>query len=96
MGVLGIVLAAVLLAAGLPDARAHEAGEERHYQYGQITGTSHRTVSINGREYALHPKVVMQDDEGRPKQLQDFKPDTYVQYQLKDELVRLLILVTPK
>jgi len=96
MGALGVVLAAVLLAAGLPGARAHESGDERQYQYGQITGTSQRTVSINSREYALHPKVVMRDDEGRPKQLQDFKPDTYVQYQLKDELVRQLILVTPK
>jgi hypothetical protein len=96
MGALGIMVAAVLLAAGLPDAWAHEAGDQKQYQYGQITGTSHRTVSINGREYALHPKVVIQDDEGRPKQLHDFKLDTYVQYRLKDELVRQLILVTPK
>ena len=93
-----MVLVVVLLIAGVPETRAHEQDDQRspQLQSGQLNGISHRSVEINHRVYALHPKVTFQDDEGRPKQLQDFKPGVFVQYQLKDELVRQLILVTPK
>ena len=97
-GGLSLTLAAVLLVAGAGGAWAH--GSDSHpmdkFQAGQVTGKTDRSVRIDGREYALHPKVVIQDDEGRPKQLQDFTTDRYVRYQLKDDRVKELILVTPK
>jgi hypothetical protein len=91
----GMAVLAGILLAGAVQAAAHERSEDPSHQYetGQVTGLSIRTISINGREFALHPKVVIRDDEGRPRQLQDFKPDSVVQYQLKDDLIRQLILV---
>jgi len=97
-GGLSVVLAVALLVAGAAGVRAH--GGDGHpmdkFQAGQVTGKTDRSVRIDGREYALHPKVVMEDDEGRPLQLQHFTTDKHVRYQLKDDRVKQLILVTPK
>lgn len=93
-----LVLAAVLLAAGASAAWAH--GGDDHptdkFLMGQLTGKTERTVSIDGREHVLHPRAVLEDDEGRPKQFQDFMPNMYVRYQVRDDRIRQLILVTPK
>jgi len=93
-----LVLTLVFLIAGESESLAHDQDDRRVSQVesGQLTGVSNRGVQINRRDYGLHPKVILQDDEGRPKQLQDFKAGMFVQYQLKDDLVRQLILVTPK
>jgi hypothetical protein len=91
-------VAAGLLVAGASGAWAHGGDDftTDKFQAGRVTGKTDRTVRIDGREYPLHPRVVIQDDEGNPKQLQDFTADLYVRYQLKDDRVKQLILVTPK
>lgn len=93
-----MVLAGVLVLAGDIATWGHGANDLPldKYQSGQLTGKSERSIRIDGRDYALHPKVVIEDDEGRPKQLHDFKPDAYVRFLLKNDRVRELILVTPK
>jgi len=91
-------LAAVLLAAG--PSGVWGQGKDDHpldkFHSGRVTGKSDRGVRINNQDFALHPQIVIQDDEGRPKTLQDLRPDTEVRYLLKGDRVKELILVTPK
>jgi hypothetical protein len=92
-----LVVAAALVLAGWSGTWAH--GDDHPTDKlitGQLTGKTDRTVRIDGREFALHPRVVLEDDEGRPKLLQEFMPHMYVRYQLRDDRVKQLILVTPK
>lgn len=63
---------------------------------GHVTAKSDRSIRIDGRDVAFHPQVVIQDDEGRPKQLKDILPDAEVRYLLKGDRVRHILLVTPK
>ena len=97
-GGLSLTLAAMLLAAGASGVWGQ--GKDDHpldkFQTGQITGKSDRGVRINNQDLALHPRVVIHDDEGRPKTLQDIQPNMEVRYLLKGDRVKELILVTPK
>jgi len=95
---LASLLAGVFLLTGAGVAWGHGVNDLPldKYQSGQLTGKSERSISIDGREYVLHPKAVVEDDEGRPKQLRDFKIDAFVRFLLKKDGIRELILVTPK
>jgi len=63
---------------------------------GKVTAKHDTSIEINGREYALHQKITIADDQGNEAVWADFKKGDEVQFHLKQERIDYLILVLPR
>jgi len=62
-------------------------------QGGQVTANSGNGVQVDGRNYPLHPSVIVQDDEGRRRQINEIVPGMFVKFHVKGEQIDLLIML---
>ena len=65
-------------------------------QSGEVNTNSGNSVTVGGKTYPLHPAVMIQDDEGRPRQLKEVVPGMSVKFHVKGEQIDQLIIVLPR
>lgn len=61
--------------------------------YGQITGKRQNEIQIDQKMYPLDPNVVIQDDEGRARELESLPVGTRISYHVKNERIDRIVLV---
>ena len=104
LGLRQLMLVAILCAGaplGLADIGQVFADQDAarplvNLQSGQVTANSGNGVQVDGKIYQLHPSVIIQDDEGRPRQLKEVVPGMFVKYHLKGEQIDQLIILLPR
>lgn len=65
-------------------------------QSGEVVTNSGDRVQVGGKTYPLHPAVMIQDDEGRPRQIKEVVPGMLVKFHVKGEQIDQLIIVLPR
>ena len=63
---------------------------------GVVTATSKAAITINNQQYALDPKVKIEDDEGREIDLNVMAKGDRIKFSLNKKKVDHLILILPK
>jgi hypothetical protein len=61
--------------------------------YGQITGKRQNEIQIDQKTYPLDPNIVVQDDEGKPREIESLPVGTRISYHLKNERIDRIVLV---
>ncbi len=63
---------------------------------GSVTGKSGSGIQINNKNYGLHKKVTVEDNEGYPRSLKELEVDSQVKFHLKKGKIDKIILVLPR
>ena len=66
------------------------------FDQGIITKNSGNTIQINGTNYKVDPDIVVEDDEGRTRDLRELTPGVPVQFHLQKKKIDQLIWILPK
>jgi len=65
-------------------------------QSGEVTIITGTSVTVGGRNYPLDPAVLVKDDEGRRRQINEVVPGMQVKFHVKGERIDLLIMLQPR
>lgn len=63
---------------------------------GEITAVGSTTLDVAGRLYAVHPKLTIVNDEGRPMEWKQLKTGMVVQYSVKEGSLDRIIVLMPR
>ena len=100
-GALVLLLTGVLSVAGLSigTVQSGQAGgptATAEFLSGSVTGKSGSGIQINKENYVLHKKVTVEDNEGRPRSLNELEVDSQVKFHLKKGRIDKIIWVLPQ
>jgi hypothetical protein len=77
-------------------AATSDSDSKRTYHSGQVTGKHGNVIQINNQDYTMRSDVVIEDDEGRPREERELKPGTEVNYYLKQGTIDKIVIRLPR
>jgi len=77
-------------------AQMSGSGSLADFKSGQVTDRKGHQIEIDKKDYALQANVTVRDDEGRPRDLKEVTPGTFVQFHLKQGRIDQIVLELPR
>lgn len=91
-----LVLGSVLIVVNRGWAETLGVDSKLTYHSGQVTAKRGNIIQINNQDYTMRSDVVIQDDEGRPREEKDLKPGVEVNFHLKQGNIDQIVIRLPK
>ena len=87
-----------LTLVGVDESLAQTSGSASlaDFKSGQVTDKTKNRIEIDKKDYVLQANVTVRDDEGRPRDLSEVTPGSFVQFHLKQGRIDQLVLVLPR
>lgn len=77
-------------------AETSDSDSKRAYHSGQVTAKRGNLIQIDNHDYAMRSDVVIEDDEGRPREEKELKTGTEVTFYLRQGNIDKIVIKLPK